>query len=93
MRYSYDEGLIDLARGEVIDYQTLLGELLTFVSEDAEALGCTAEIESLHKILGEGTSAHNQIRVFNDGIKAGLSSDEALREVVDWLIDKTVEDL
>ena len=40
MRYSYDEGLIDLARGEVVNYATLLAELVEFVREDAEHLNC-----------------------------------------------------
>jgi len=41
MRYSFDEGLIDLARGVVVPFDELLEEMLGLISEDAEALGCT----------------------------------------------------
>lgn len=93
MRYSFDEGLIDLARGEVVDYADLLSEIVEFVEEDAVALGCTDEIENLQKILREGTSAHNQVGVYNDAISAGASVDDALRAVVDWLMMQTIKDL
>ncbi len=93
MRYSYDEGLIDLAKGEVIAYKELLLELMEFIREDAEALDCVEEISRLEDILTEGTSAHNQLRVFDESISAGRSHDEALVDVVDWLTAKTVEGL
>ena len=93
MRYSYDEGMIDLARGELVESSELIKELVSFISEDADALGCSHEIEALHDILSEGTSAHNQVRVYDASMAAGKSSEAALRDVVDWLIDKTVEDL
>jgi len=93
MRYSFDEGLIDLARGEVVDYADLLSEIVEFVEEDAVALGCTHEIENLQKILREGTSAHNQVSVYNDAISAGASVNDALRAVVDWLMMQTIKDL
>jgi glutamate---cysteine ligase / carboxylate-amine ligase len=93
MRYSFDEGLIDLARGEVVEYSQLLKEISEFIQEDAEHLGCQQEIEDLQKILEEGTSAHNQIRVYEDAIAAGAAPGDALNNVVDWLIDQTVKDL
>jgi carboxylate-amine ligase len=93
MRYSFDEGLIDLARGEVVNYSELLHEIIDFIEEDAEALSCTQEIENLKKILSEGTSAHNQLRVYNESIAAGASTDDALKDVVDWLIERTVKNI
>lgn len=93
MRYSYDEGLIDLARGEVVDYNELLQEILEFIEEDAVALGCTQEINNLRSILQKGTSAHNQIDVYQKSVESGRSTHEALTDVVDWLIDKTVSGL
>ena len=90
MRYSYEEGLIDLAKGEIVPYSDLLEELIDFVREDAEVLDCQEEIESLRDILREGTSAHNQIRVYENALANGASRDQALRNVVDWLIAETV---
>lgn len=90
MRYSFEEGLIDLALGEVVPYPDLLDEVLEFVEEDADALGCQDEIEGLRQILRFGTSAHRQIAVFDDAMVAGASQQQALCDVVDWLIEETV---
>ncbi len=93
MRYSFDEGLIDLAKGEVIPFESLLDELLSLVAEDAEALGCTEEVNSLHHILQRGTSAHRQLRKYELEIAAGASKEDALKGVVDKLIHDTAEGL
>ena len=90
MRYSYDEGLIDLAKGEVIPYQQLLEELIEIVWQDAIELDCEKEILHLRTILERGTSAHQQLRVYNYALADGKSEREALVEVVDWLIRETV---
>ena len=44
MRYSFDEGLIDLAKGAVVPFEDLLDELLCLTAEDARALGCVNEV-------------------------------------------------
>ena len=93
MRYSFDEGLIDLARGEVIDCAELLDELMSFIEEDAEKLGCTKEIENLLNILKDGTSAHSQLTVYQQALASGESETDALKSVVDWLMAETTRDL
>lgn len=90
MRYGFDEGLIDFGRGAIVPYAELLDELLEMVEEDAQALGCTAEVMRAREILLRGTSAHNQLRVYHESLAAGASVQEALAAVVDWLIDETV---
>ena len=93
MRYSYEEGLIDLARGEVVPYAELLEELIAFVREDAEALDCMDEIESFRDIMEDGTSAHRQLRVYDHSCAQGADHDQAVKDVVDWLIEETVRDI
>ena len=93
MRYSFDEGMIDLAKGEVVPFSELLEELMAFVAEDADALGCTEQIQSLRHILDDGTSAHHQLAVFDQSQAAGATHSDALRDVVDWLIEETVRDI
>ncbi|HAK51138.1 MAG TPA: carboxylate-amine ligase [Gammaproteobacteria bacterium] len=90
MRYSFEEGLIDLTKGEVVPYGDLLDEIIDCIMQDAEALGCVEEIFGLKDIMSEETSAHRQVNVFDQAIKARLSHEEALFSVVDWLIDETV---
>ncbi len=93
MRYSFDEGLIDLARGKVVPFEELLEELLGLISEDAEALGCTKEVNDVRHILARGTSAHRQLKTYELERASGASVDAALRAVVDRLIEDTTTGL
>jgi carboxylate-amine ligase len=91
MRYSFDEGLIDLAKGEVVPHAQLVDELLEIVHKDAEELGCAADVERARDILARGTSAHRQIRTFETALSNGASEDEALQAVVDLLVEETAQ--
>jgi carboxylate-amine ligase len=93
MRYSFDEKLLDLARGELLPFSTLADELIALVAEDAEALGCKREIEHTKTILARGTSAHRQLQTFQDARAAGATAREALQAVVDFLIRETAAGL
>ena len=91
MRYSFDEGLIDFAKGELVPFQDLLLEILNMTAEDAEALGCEKEIASVNEILSRGTSAHRQLKTYELATASGANDEEALKAVVDTLIDDTAE--
>jgi len=91
MRYSFDEGLIDLAKGVVVPFDILLDELLSLIAEDAEALDCVEEVNSVRHIHQRGTSAHRQLRKYELETAAGASDEAALQAVVDKLIRETVE--
>ena len=93
MRYSFDEGLIDLAKGRVVPFEQLLNEMLCLIAEDAEALGCADEVNNLHHILQRGTSAHRQLRKYELERAGGASNDDALKCVVDKLVHDTAESL
>jgi len=93
MRYSFDEGMIDLAKGKVVPFEELLNEMLSLIAEDAEALGCTEEINSLQHILQRGTSAHRQLKKYELERAGGSSDEDALKGVVDKLIKDTAEGL
>ncbi|HLB79864.1 MAG TPA: carboxylate-amine ligase [Dongiaceae bacterium] len=92
-RYGLDEGLVDFGKGAIVPYATLLEEIIDLVREDAEHFGCTAEVAHARRILAAGTSAHRQIATFRAALAAGRSRDEALRAVVDALIEETVAGL
>ncbi len=93
MRYSFDEGLIDLAKGEVVPFAVLMDELCSLIAEDARALGCEKEIKGIHDILTRGTSAHRQLKDFELERASGASTEDALKSVVDTLITDTAEGL
>ena len=93
MRYSFDEGMIDLAKGTIVPFEQLMDEMLSLVIEDARALGCEKEIAHIHEILSRGTSAHRQLKDFELERANGASVEESLKSVVDTLIADTAEGL
>jgi carboxylate-amine ligase len=88
-RYGIDEGMVDFGRGEIVPYADLLEEVLEMVSEDAERLGCVAEVCAARDILKRGTSAHRQVATYEQAQAGGATEQEALNAVVDWLIAET----
>jgi len=91
MRYSFDQGLIDLGKGHVMPFPQLVEELLELTHDDAVALGCVQEVEHVRSILKHGTSAHRQIDVYQSALADGASPTEAARTVVDHLIEETAK--
>ncbi len=92
-RYGITGGLIDFGRLEVVDFPTLVEELIETVAEDAETLGCMAEIEALRGLPDTGTSADRQRVVYADAIEAGDDGTSAMQAVVRSLIDEFHADL
>jgi carboxylate-amine ligase len=88
-RYGTDRGLVDFGRGAIVPYADLLEEILSLIAPDARHFGCEAEVWHARQILTRGTSAHRQIKVFDDALAAGASRAQALSAVVDWLIAET----
>jgi carboxylate-amine ligase len=89
MRYGIDEGLLDLAKSEIVPFAELLEEILQLIDEDAAALNCTREVEHARLILQRGTSAHRQLAVFHAKLAAGGDELAAGRAVVQHLIEET----
>jgi carboxylate-amine ligase len=93
MRYSFDEGMIDLAKGNIVPFEQLIDEMLSLVNEDARALGCEKEIANVRRILSRGTSAHRQLKSYELERANGASTEDSLKAVVDTLIADTAEGL
>lgn len=92
-RYGFEKGLVDFGRGEIVPYPELLEELLELLRPDAERLDCVSEIERARNVIARGTSAHRQVAIYDEAVAAGASRPEALKLVVDWLVEETVRDL
>ncbi|MBT5050188.1 MAG: carboxylate-amine ligase [Rhodospirillaceae bacterium] len=92
-RYGLDEGLVDFGKGTIVPYDDLLEEIIGLVGEDADVLGCRAEIEATRQILVRGTSAHRQISAYEAAVSQGTPADEALKSIVDGLIAETADGL
>ena len=89
MRYSFDEGLLDLAKGVIVPHGELVDEMLDIIREDAEELGCLEDVEHAREILAHGTSAHRQIATYQEALESGKDEHEALQAIVDMLIEET----
>ena len=90
-RHGASGELIDFGKGEAVPFRDLVDELIDLVAEDAEALGCSSEIERARAIAANGTSADRQIAAFEAARAAGADEAEAARAVVDHLVAETME--
>jgi carboxylate-amine ligase len=89
MRFGSDATLLDLARGELVPFGELLEELLSITRDHAIALDCLAETEHARVLLKRGTSAHQQMDVYQTAREQGATDSEALSAVVGWLVKTT----
>jgi len=89
-RYGVDSGLIDFGLGRIVPFGDLLEELITMASPAARELRCLDEVLGLRSIMETGTSAHRQVATFETAREEGAEPVEALRRVVDFLIEETL---
>lgn len=90
-RHGVSGELIDFGRREAVPFRELAEEIIALLRQEAEKLGCLAEVEHVRRIAGEGTSADRQVAVFKQALAKGRSETDALRSVVDHLIAETLE--
>jgi carboxylate-amine ligase len=83
--------LIDFGRGEAVSLDDLVKELIELVGDEADALGCRAQVERARGIVPEGTSADRQLAIYAAAVAEGQSAKAALRRVVDHLLAETLE--
>ena len=89
-RYGIDSGLIDFGLGRIVPFADLLEELFTMASPAARELRCLDELMGLRSVMEVGTSAHRQVAIFEQAREEGAEPAEALRLVVDFLIEETL---
>jgi len=85
VRYGLEGKMIDFGKNKEVPVRDLVRELLDFVDDVVDDLGSRKEIEHIHTILERGTSADEQLRVYQE------TND--LRAVVDRLMELTVENV
>ena len=85
VRYGLEGNMIDFGKQKEVPTRDLIRELLDFVDDVLDQLGSRAEVEHIHTSLERGTSADEQLRVFE--------ATNDLKPVVDRLIELTVENV
>ena len=88
VRFGISDTMIDFGRSAEIPFHQLALELLEFIDDVVDELGCRKEVEYIHTILAEGTSADRQLRVYHEH-GGDDNAAEALKAVVDHLLVET----
>lgn len=78
----------DATRADIDD---VLSRLLSELHEDAEALDCVNDIEHAKDIVKNGTGADRQLDLYRLAKLNNKSSHEALCEVIDTVVQETLE--
>lgn len=89
-RYGVNDTLFDFGKGKLVPFAALIDELLDLIAEDAAVLGCEKEAKHALNIATGGTSADRQVLRYEELVGRGASKDEALKGVVDQLIEETI---
>jgi len=84
VRYGLDGKMLDLGKQKEVPTRDLICELLDFVDDVVDGLGSRKDIEHIHTIMERGTSADEQLRVYEE-------SGKDFNAVVDMLIKNTME--
>jgi glutamate---cysteine ligase / carboxylate-amine ligase len=77
---------------QVVPVADLVANLRTQCGEQIDRLDCGLALEPLDRILAEGTSAHQQLKIYNDSRAAGDENPQALAKVIEWLKETTAAD-
>jgi carboxylate-amine ligase len=88
-RYGVHGGLIASDGSGMRPISDLVAELSAELAEDAEALGCAPELARCATIVAEGTSADEQLHVFERARERGETDQAALAAVVGWIAATT----
>ncbi|MEO6393737.1 MAG: carboxylate-amine ligase [Pyrinomonadaceae bacterium] len=85
VRYGLQGKFIDFGKQKEVPVRDMILELLEFVDDVLDPLGSRKEVEHIHTILDRGTSADEQLKVFEET--------GSLESVVDMLIVNTMENV
>src|SRR6266446_7071004 len=85
VRWGLDGKMIDFGKQKEVPTKDLVRELLDFVDDVLDDLGSRKGVEHIHTILDRGTSADEQLRVYQE------TND--LKAVVDRLMELTLENV
>lgn len=85
-RYSIQGTFV--SRAGAIPVRDMLDGVLERIAGDAEALGCSTEVQHCRTIVNQGTSAEAQLRIYTENEHEG--ADIALYKVARWIRDATL---
>jgi carboxylate-amine ligase len=90
-RFGVGGSLIELEKMRLLSMPEGIEHVLELIRPDALALDCVSEVEHARAILTRGTSADEQIALYERRRAQGRTRPQALRSVVDWLVKTTAD--
>lgn len=84
-RFGLDGKLIDFGKEEEIPTKELIFEILEFVDDVVDDLGCRWALEYIPQMMEIGTGADRQLKIYHE------TND--LKKVVDFIMEETLRDL
>jgi carboxylate-amine ligase len=91
MRYGIEGTLIDYGKAASVPTRDLALEIIDLLDDVVDELGSRQEVNYIHTILKEGTSAERQLAIFHRSLDQGCSEQVALKNVTENLIKETIE--
>lgn len=89
-RFGVKGELIDFGKGKCVSFKELNEELIGFLMQHAQVLGCEKDLLHTRTIVERGSSACRQVQVYDNEMLAGATKEVALQTVVDHLIKETM---
>ncbi len=84
-RWGIESKLIDFGKEEEVPFATLINELLEFIDDVVDGLGCRNEVNYVYQMIEQGSGADRQLKVYHD------TND--LKKVVEYIVEQTQKGL
>lgn len=82
---------IDEDSGAQVPLPEILSDLERRCEDDIRAFGCRNDLQPLRNIVAGGNSAQHQLAIYRQQREQGARRVDALRAVVDWLLQATAD--
>jgi carboxylate-amine ligase len=89
-RYGTSAHFVDESSMQAVPIKFVVQKLIAGLANDAEALGCTLQLSHAARILERGSSADQQLRIYEEARASGQKRLQALQSVVDWIQCETI---
>jgi len=84
-RWGVEAKLIDFGKEEEVPFNQLMNELLEFIDDVVDELGCRQEVNYVYQMIEQGAGADRQLQVYKD------TGD--LRKVAEYVVQQTAKGL
>ena len=87
VRWGLEGKLIDFGKQKEVPVRDLIYELLDFVDDVVDELGSRKELEYIHTIIANGTSADRQLKIYEETGEMSAVVDQLITETMEGISD------